>query len=390
MTRSTRLDRLLVFAYVAIAALPVIAMVVGLRGREIGGSLAAVKRPPVGFRKLVTERYQHQLTAWFEASVGLRGSSIGVDNAILYHAFRETKFGSSVRIGRDGVLFNDEDIGHYNKVTSQLAGPEHADALAARIAALQTRLAARGKALVPLIVPAKTSVWRDKIPPRWAADLGTPRPTDVHIYDVMVRALQAHRVAYVDARALLTAPGLRREDVWGVDARHWTEYGACLAMHEVVARYAELAAAPRPVHTCELGTIPPTSKHADLDLLRLLNAYAVAPAVTRLPTATHATRPPPGPRPRVLFVSTSFGWTPMGDAERSGAFGALHMNYYNQLFVDWPSNVQSKVEPGTPAWRAITLEKDLYVLEMFEGLMLEGQPYFAQWMTDLEAALDAP
>src|SRR5262249_54805159 len=109
--------------------------------------------------------------------------------------------GSPVRIGLDGVLFSDEDIGFYNREDRQF-DQGHVDELADRIAALQARLQAEHRALVPVIIPSKTTIYRDKIPDRLARSIGQPRVSDLRLYLAMKRALDARKISYVDARAM--------------------------------------------------------------------------------------------------------------------------------------------------------------------------------------------
>jgi acetyltransferase AlgX (SGNH hydrolase-like protein) len=385
------LDRCLVALYVAFAALPVIAMVTGLRGRELEGALAPSPRPALDGAAFLAERYQKAFAAWFESELGLKGTSISVDNTILYHAFRETKQGSSVRIGKDRVLFNDEDINYYNKNGPWLPDPAYIDLLADQIADLQRRLRAGQRGLVPVIVPAKTSIWRDKIPGAWKLDLGDPRPSDDRVYRAFRAALERRGVAFVDARQMfeaLSAQGVPRADLFGPDARHWSVYGACLVMKEVATHYAQLTGRPRPPHECTFERVHRPRSNPDFDLLRLLNAMFAYPSLREVPFVPHAPPDPAIPKPRTLFIGTSFCWTLLNDAGESGAYGAMHLNYYDQTFVVWPERSTSPVVPASPAWRAVTMENDLYVLDLFEGYLAAPGAYVELFLKELLAELD--
>ncbi len=385
------LDRLLVAAYVALAALPVIAMVTGLRGRELRGSLEPTPRPALRGKAVLTERYQKAFAAWFESHLGLKGTSIAIDNAILYHAFGETKQGATVRVGEDGVLFNDEDINYFNKHGPWLPDPAYIDLLADQIADVQRRLRARGRALVPVLVPAKTSIWRDKVPTPWKLALGDPPPSDGRIYRAFRAALERRGVAFVDTRERFEAmirAGTPRADLWGPDARHWSVYGGCLAMQEVSALYARLTGRPRPPHACAFERARRSRSHDDFDLWRLLNAMFVYPTVKAIPVVQHAPPAPAIPKPRTLLVGTSFCWTLLRDASDSGLYRGLHLNYYNQTFVPWPEGEQFPVEPSSPVWRAVTMDNDLYVLDLFEGYLAAPGAYVELFLEQFLAELD--
>jgi hypothetical protein len=388
------LDRLLVVLYVALAALPVIAMTTGLRGHELHGSLEPTPRPRLRLWPFLAERYQKSFAAWFEGSLGLKGTSISMDNAILYHAFGEAKQGATVRIGDDGVLFNDDDLNYFNKQGAWLPEPSYIDLLADQIADVQQRLRARQRALVPVIVPAKTSLWRDKVPGAWKLDLGDPRPSDDRVYRAFKAALERRGVAFVDARQMfetLSATGaVPRADLWGPDARHWSVYGACLAMKEVATLYARLTGRPRPPHECRFVRVRKPRSHDDFDLWRLLNARFVYPTVKQIPFVQHPPPDPSIPKPRTLLIGTSFCWTWVRDATESGLYGALHMNFYNQTFVPWPDGEPFPVEASSPVWRDVTMNKDLYVLDLFESYLAAPGAYVELFLKDLIAELDRP
>jgi len=359
------LDGVTLGAYLALAVLPVFAMVSGLSGHVLYGVLSSSPRPTLEFSRVLTEEYQHEFAAWFESHLGLKGTSITTDNTILYHAFGETKPGAPVRLGEDGVLFLDQDLDYFNR-DEGFPKPAFFRATAARIAKAQQLLAERGKALVPIIVPGKASVWRDKVPAVWNRTLGEPRPSDTRVYRQLVSALDHYAVQYVDMRKALTSSSLPRPLLFGADARHWSDYAACLAMDDVASLYAKLTGKPRPEHASELEMVNAGFWSDDFDLWRMLNASFLPPTAPTLPGVRHAPPPPLAPRPSVLFVGTSFCWILMREATASGLYGSLHLNYYNSTFETWPAGAHQPVEPDTEAWREMVLGQDLYVLDLFE------------------------
>lgn len=367
--RKKLVDGALLCAYLALAALPVTAMLLGIRGHQLHGVLTPAPRPELEFASVSKEEFQHEFAAWFENRLGFKGTSIAMDNAILYHVFGETKPGSEVRIGKDDVLFLDQDLDYFNRY-EPFPGPAFINQIASQIAQAQRLLAARGKALVPIIVPGKASIWRDKVPDVWSLDLGEPRPTDTGVYDGLVRALDHRRVRYVDMRKTITTSSLPRALLYGADARHWSDYSACLAMDGVASLYAELTGKPRPEHAGVLEMIEAIPSHDDFDLWRLLNALFVPRAVREIPSARHTPPSPFAPRPNILFVGSSFCTNLMREAAASGLYGPIHFNYYNVAFETWPHSYHKPLERDTDFWREITLDRDLYVLDLYEVYLL--------------------
>jgi hypothetical protein len=120
-----------------------------------------------------------------ENKLGFRGYAIHLDNTVLYHAFHEIRVGALFVRGEGNVLFMHDDIEYYNRTegldADQLAG------FAAKLAELQAALRAQHRAIVPIIVPSKTSVYAcipQQVPGwRWHPDfdlmnlLASPAPS---------------------------------------------------------------------------------------------------------------------------------------------------------------------------------------------------------------------
>lgn len=381
-------DRILVGVYVALAALPVTAMVTGIRGREIFGVLDPTPRPTPTLATVTDEKFQHAFVAWFEHELGLKGVAVAADNAVLYHVFRETKTGAFVRLGKQRVLFPHEDINYYNKHGEWAPDPAYIDDLARQIADVQVRLRAQHRAFVPVIIPSKSTVWRDALPERWVVDLPSPRPSD-ETTRLVREALDRHGVRYVDAVKMFAESPLPRRDLFGPDARHWSGYGACLANSAVLSLYAELTGAPRPAHACNYERSFTIGRVDDFDLKRVLNAYAVYRSIKDMPLVTHPPPPPGAPvGPRTLYIGTSFCWWLLYDAEASRAFGRASFNYYNQTFVDGPEGARHPVVAGDGDWRRLTLGNHLYVLDLFESYLGGRGSYVELFLRELRAELD--
>ena len=379
------LDKILVCVYVALAVLPLVGMQLGIFHKSVDGAVAAQKRPALRAKAFLSERFQKGFTAWFEARLGFKGYAVHADNSLLYHVFDETKQGARLVVGSDRVLYELDDIGYYNKHGAALPAPAIVDAYAAKLGRVQAALAARGKALVPVIIPSKTTVYRSELPPGWVKPLGLTRPTDEHVYAAFVRALEKHGVRHVDARAMIMSTKEPRVLMWGVDARHWSGYAACLALREVLAHRATLTSTPPIDYPCPVAMEPTGPEHVDLDLWRLLNAWGVPRADVVPVVAAGSQRS--GERPSVLLVGCSFSWTLLRDAERSGVFGELDMNYYNKTFVSWPADGRLAVDPATETWREATLDKDLIVLDLTETYLFAYDAYSTQFVDQLAAAL---
>lgn len=378
-----RVDRILVVLYLVAAVLPYAAMRLHWHDHEIFGSLPPAPYPPASLDAMRSEEFQKAYTAWFESNLGFKGYQIAVDNTLLYHAFHDTKSGSQVMLGKHGFLFKDEDIAYYNKYGSQLPDQAHLDALADRIADLQTRLAAQQRAFVPLIIPSKTTLYRDEVPDLWTRDLGEPRPSDLRIYAAMKRALDARHIRYVDAHAMFMSGQTPRAQLWSIDARHWSSYGACLAMREVTAVYVQLTGRPALDYDCVMKLAHKPKTNDDYDLWRLINGWGVPREPTTIPVVSHGPPPEAEHRPSLMLIGTSFQWGLLRDGSNSQRFGRMYMNYYNKLFVEWPKDVHTPVKPHSQEWRDVMLDDDLYVFDLFEVYLQPEPTYVDEVLAEL-------
>ncbi len=386
------LDRILVCLYVALAVLPLVAMKLGMHDHEIVGRLPPAAYPTRSWASVRDESYQQAFTAWFESQLGLKGYSIASDNALLYHAFGETKPGSGVVIGRDDVLFSADDIAYFNKDGDALPNQASVDALADKVAAMQQRMRTQHRAFVPLLIPTKPTIYRNEVPAAWLRDVGDPRPAEKAVYFAFKRALDERKVTYVDARDVLVSRTTPRGDLWGKNARHWSYYGACLTMQRVVSAYTQLVGGDPLPYDCPLGHTHEPKTYDDFDLWTLLNAWWPAARDRNAPTVDHVPPvPSPTMKPSVLFVGTSFGWTILKDAERTKLFGAMHFDFYNSMFVAWPQNTSFDIHPHSKEWRDIVLDKDLYILDLFECYLLApDDTYVDRFLADVEDEVAPP
>jgi hypothetical protein len=379
-------DRLLVVVYCLLLVAPVLGMRAHLKDHRLDGFVAVAPPSKISLETVLDEDVQHGITAWFEASFAFRNWEIWIDNTILYRLFGEVKWGSRLAIGKDGVLFERDDINYFNRAESELPTPAQIDALADRIAGLQQRLQRDGRALVPIFVPSKTTFYRDKVPALWTRDLGDPRPGTERVYRSLMRALDARHVTYVDAIQLIETADASRDVKWGPGARHWSNYVGCLAVRELLVRYSALTRRPAIDYPCVAVVKPSKRTHSDLDLWRLVNAWGfprdpVGRDVDHPPRATPIEHPP-----SAIFISGSFGWVMMGDGELSGRFSRLYIDYYNSS-VHSASEAAFPADPTTAKWKEVVLHQDLYVVELNESYVVKDDYFVATALDALAAAL---
>jgi hypothetical protein len=376
-------DKIVIAAFLAVACAPIAAKLAHVHDHRVLGALPPARHLKLTFASFRRGQFQPSYTSWFEQTLGLKGTSIYIDNTVLFHAVGDTKPGSTVQIGDHGVLYLYEDLAYYNAQPADI-DHEAMERYAAHVATLQQRFAAQHRALIPLIIPAKTTIYRDEVSARWTRDPGAPRVGDEQVYGAMRRALDAHHVRYVDARQLFETSTAPREELWATTGRHWTQYGACLALHQVAALSTELTGRPLAI-SCELRRVPGTDDAGDYDLSRLLNAWWVP-----RPADTFETEPQPapaGPRPSMMLIGTSFCWAMVDDAKRSQQVD-VSLAYYDSTLYTGPNLAPSDLRATPNAWRDAMLGKDIYVLDLFESYIGARNANINQAPDELEKLLD--
>lgn len=326
------------------------------------------------------ERTQGELQAWFESHLGFRGAMVRTDNTAV-NLVGETKLVCGSKVGNDGVLFLDHDLSYASARVVDTPSHEILTTIGNLAGSVQRKLAARGKSFVVVISPSKTSIYPDAIPERWKRRTGDHH-ADAFVHDGLVSEFRKNGVRFVDAVELLGHyRGQEREDRFGKMGRHWTTVGACETFRALAEWRSDV--------DCSFGyhAVPLSNEvqAVDYDLLRLQNAWNRGDEVT---TTILTGTAPPGPRPKMLLVGTSFSWM-MIHAARPYV-GESWVFYYNETVYDVeaaPKPIEH-VDPTAPSWARYVMDQDVYVLELLETYA-HGE-YVVGFLRQLDNALPPP
>lgn len=349
-------DLLVVVLFVGLLCAPVVNMWGLVAQAPLDGVFVEKKRPAFSFSGLANETFQHGVISWFEQAYGLRPSLVRLDNSIDYVAFHEARPDKTVKVGRNEVLFFDDQVNHWNRAWST-----DLKRYALRIRAARDALASRGILLELILVPTKTSVWESALPPRWNRSISGPRPSQVGDATFR-RELDAASVQYIDGNVVLA--DLIRSDpraVYAPAARHVTAAAACL-MLDALARDVR---AQRPQHAVAVPScgyrmaMEGPGRFDDFDLHRLLNVWVDPPPTpTPLLDQTSPAAPADGKRLRTLVVGSSFGWQVVKEAKRNELFDDLQFHYYGVTLFG-PGEERVPMPLGSDEWKRLLLSKDL-------------------------------
>ena len=133
------IDRILVCVYALVIALPAYAMITDATDMPLYGVVAEVERPPLRWKTFHREKYQHELTRWFENHIGYRGYAVRADTSLLLHGLDEIKRDVGVLAGTGGVLFEKDDIGYHSRLADEAIAPTLAEPFATPFCAAAMR-----------------------------------------------------------------------------------------------------------------------------------------------------------------------------------------------------------------------------------------------------------
>lgn len=235
--------------------------------------LAAAPRFPVGMKAWV--RIPEQLDAYFRDHFGLRDVFIRAE-ALLSNNLHQNG-NASVLVGSDGRMFFRGDDMVRQSAGLILRVQKVAEA-ADRLAAMKSKLAARGVRFLVASPPNSATIYQDQLP-IWARNHGQRTEYDVFLDDLAARGVPA-----VDLRPALRA-AREQGKVYYLHDTHWTPRGALAGFSAVV----EAAGHPdwRLDATSALGPSA-TRKGGDLARMLGLGDYVAEP--------DEALKLPPGKR----------------------------------------------------------------------------------------------
>ena len=380
---TTSRARLWILVHAVVVLLPLVGMVV--RG-PWDVRLWGVELPPLlgtpSFASWWTERLQPQFQLWFEARIGLRAAMVRTDNTLQNFVFGDAKPGSYVVVGEQGMPFAGDDVRYLGTPRRDLPIiTARVEALTALLASVHRKLAARGKALVVVISPSKSTIYPEYVPRRWRVP-GPAERSDLAEYEALRAGLVRSGVPFGDGHAIFaSAPVEERELLFAWGGRHWTSVGACRVLR------GALASGPV-TPTCEWRMMPADrSRHGDFDLLCLENLWGTDVGLTTVPIAGEPApvRDPSVVRPRLLLAGTSFMWM-LADLLRPLVDKPVAL-FYNNTFFDLTAGRRlSTADPKAADWAEYVLERDLYVIDLLETFAHHDE--MRTFLTELDRRLE--
>jgi hypothetical protein len=386
--RQTAARLAFVVVCLAVLVLPIVAMRTKvIEEQRLNGVYLTAKRPELGVKAVQSEKFQKEMIEWFEQNYGLKPTLVRLDNTIGYRVFGETRFETQVRIGTNDVLFNPELLGFENQPPTPFARVEKSAALAHEA---QTKLLARGKVLVLIILPSKMLVYPNHVPPRWRDPLHPVSPPywQTTNYEPYIRELHRRNVMFIDGpTALATAIREKPETIYGPEGRHLNAPIECMLYEMGLEQARPLLPTKTIPHldcTTEI-TNTPSGWEEECDFYRLLNAWG-RPKTKQLallkPEVPESA--PRHERANILIMGSSFAGRYLLETTRNHLAAHVDYFYYNRTLIDVELKETPIPDPKSAAWRDLALSQDLYIVPIpQEHLPDSANEFFEQLIAAL-------
>lgn len=369
-----------VLAFVSLGTVNIVAR--KIKDADLFGVEFDAKAPTLSFAEIRSETFQRDATLWFEQHWGLRGYAVRTDNTIVMSLFGEARSGQAV-VGRHGVLISEEDIKYVNRPDA----PDASVAQAKHVARVQAKMRRRGKALIPVIIPSKTSFFGDAVPVGWRRR-GAYGLADKNLYGAFTEALAAEGATFVDGRALLERE-MDPRHVFAPTGRHWRMSAGCRVLQAAVdAARPDLPELGDARFDCRTRVDTQASiEDEDYDLFRLLNVWNDKPAGIDV-EVLDAPKAPASLKVPTIFVGSSFVWKFVHVSRELDVLQPSLFYYYDSSVVETATMlVTKKVEPFTAGWREDTFSKRLFVVGMLETYIPgDGQRFLAELEQELDSS----
>jgi len=344
--------------------------------KPLEGALVEAKRPKLEVPAVLSEDFQRKFTAWFEQHWGLRATAARFDNSFNYYVLHESRPDKGVQVGANQTLFLNEQIWFYNRQDNPR---EEILAFAKLTKLVQDALSARGKELLIVLLPSKTTLYANEIPNKWRLDrleLGSKRPCEANVYAPWVAAMTAASARFIDGRKLVeTELAGQRDLVYVKTGRHLNAPAACIILDRGFDLLPNRLSIRRLDCRFERVLLPAPSEE-EFDLLRLMNVWNDNP---REPIAQMLPATVPDDDylreahlPNTIVVGSSFSWTLLKQADRNLALGRVVVLYYNTTlclrdktpFYDQQRPVPT---PQSDEWRQLVIDdNELFLLPIVE------------------------
>lgn len=319
----------------------------------VGPSIEYIPTPTI--RSVIQEHFQKDFQDWFEYFLGFKTYAIRIDNTVRFALFDDvgTTETSAMFVGTHNYLYERAYIEQYIGAT---VTPQ--SVLIAQVQEMKQAkeiLAGYGIPLLYIMAPTKPEVYPEFLTDYWK-DLSDPERD----YIRMRSLLEASDVSVYDAAAMLREyTQTQPYDVFTTGGTHWSYYGACLFLQEMIANEYTIFG------NIGLNCDPPIFLYpphgTDQDLAQLTNVWNTSvftnksafPTVTKVGNADVQT---------VLIVGDSFVWTLLDTLEKAEVFHNRYFFYYNNSLYVYNKGKVGPVPTGDD-WKNMILSVDVIMVE---------------------------
>jgi len=277
---------------------------------------------------------QAQVEAWLERHVGFRPAAVRTENQINFSVFDELTRNRSkdIVLGQDDWLYERYYIDSY--LGKDLAPLSFHQQFARDLRDLQDELSNRQIAFVLIISPSKAAVYPEHLPRGMAPDI--PPLTN---HQQLTPLLQRAQVNLIDAATKFRGDKAAHPELllFPQGGTHWDYYGATLVLKDLMFRLSGLTNKPSVRFKIGPVAVDRNLQITENDLGDLLNLWTPDAFVSPLPHAAFELQSaPPESKLNLLWIGSSFSWTPLDLLTRTGGYEKCDFLYYDRTLYHFP------------------------------------------------------
>lgn len=321
--------------------------------QPLAGVQQEIAPVPLSLSSLRDQSWQQSVTAQLRESLPLRNSLIRTDNQLYWSLFRDISPDRPVRLvrGDDNYLF---EQAYLDELSDQRpVSREQIRSQLAAIEVLEERLAEQDIPLIFLIAPSKAVTEMDRVPAAWNDTTATTN------YERLVEELNDFDITVFDTTPFFEEIKKTTHPLFPWSGTHWTYYGACLTMRELVSSTTDVAI------SCELGIQYDYPIGIDQDLASYLNQWVkpVPPEPVFFPTVSVD-----GDLDHIFFAGDSFLWNLTALFDGTPLYNDRTVAYYNETLYERTGvdELRTRSMNSVPVdeLQTILLHSDLVIIEV--------------------------
>lgn len=340
---------------------------------KLSGVEKSIKRPILTFSSWLYADFQKNVDDYFSEKIGFKAWWVRTYNQIELSIFNKVAAQTYNQIvkSKENWLFEEQYLKHWeNNPKYTQAQSEQLHRRLNNLEILIDSLKAHQIEFLFLISPAKAHVFPDKTDnENWEKYANRN-----FMREYLKESLDSLDINYLDASEMfykLRAKNEKNADqLFPQGGTHWSYYGAWKVLDSISKRYNDLMPNSEFAEMELLSLEKAPARDTDKDLAGLINIWDTKKfsedIVYPIWKPTNAME-----RPKILLLSSSFGWTLVHHLQKHKSYKEIDLLYYNKTLFEYPENTSKSCIEIDCSPKALLKDKSIFILEINEIVIPE-------------------